>query len=274
MNETHERWANRCLPLLVANESGWVIRNPVGFTATWSGEAAPSAVTIAFDEDVPSPPVVSHFGYGVITWSVPYLFRTPPGYNLLARGPANAPKDGIGPLDGLVETDWAVSTFTMNWKLTTPDRAVGFDAGEPYCMLVPQRRGELEAFEPSVRDIGDDPELQRRLALFFESRRQLHVKHEAARVLPGFEDLATDWEQDYFRGKTADGEPAPEPQTRLQLRRFESPRGCPAQAPGIAVWMRRCRSRNLPVAQSSSDDMGQRRATPAEASGAVGASTR
>ena len=61
------------------------------------------------------------------------------------------------------------------------------------------------------------------LGLFFESRRQLHVKHEAARVLPGFEDLATDWEQDYFRGKTAEGEPAPEHQTRLNLKPFGDP---------------------------------------------------
>jgi hypothetical protein len=225
MNETHERWANRCLPLLIANESGWVIRNRVGFTATWDGEPSPRGVTIEFDAAEPPspPPVVSHFGYGVVTWSVPYLFRTPPGYNLLARGPANEPKDGIGPLDGIVETDWAISTFTMNWKLTSPGKPVTFEAGEPYCMVVPQRRGVLEAFEPSMHDIGDDAELQRRLGLFFESRRQLHVKHEAARVLTGFEDLATDWEQDYFRGRTADGERAPEHQTRLQLRPFGPP---------------------------------------------------
>ena len=36
----------------------------------------------------------SLFGHGILTWTLPYLFRTPPGYNLLARGPANWPKDG------------------------------------------------------------------------------------------------------------------------------------------------------------------------------------
>jgi hypothetical protein len=40
-----------------------------------------------------SPSAISHFGSGILTWNVPYLFRTPPGYNLLVRGPANWPKD-------------------------------------------------------------------------------------------------------------------------------------------------------------------------------------
>lgn len=51
--------------------------------------------------------VVSHFGAGVVTFTVPYLFRTPPSYNLHVRGPTNMPKDGIYPLEGIVETDWS-----------------------------------------------------------------------------------------------------------------------------------------------------------------------
>ena len=49
----------------------------------------------------------SHFGDGILTWHLPILFRTPPGYNLLVRGPANYPKDAVSPLEGIVETDWA-----------------------------------------------------------------------------------------------------------------------------------------------------------------------
>src|SRR5437762_4883338 len=89
INEMEDRWANRCLPLVVANEAGWVLNNEHAFVAVWTGEPSTAAVTIEFDEDLPKPhPVQSHFGYGIITWAVPYLFRTPPGYNLLARGPA------------------------------------------------------------------------------------------------------------------------------------------------------------------------------------------
>ena len=90
MNETQDRFANRCLPLLMANELGWVILNPLAFEATWTGKASPASTTVRFDETAADrkPPVESYFGYGILTWSVSYLFRTPPGWNLLARGPA------------------------------------------------------------------------------------------------------------------------------------------------------------------------------------------
>ena len=59
-------------------------------------------------------------------------------------------------LEGLVETDWAVATFTMNWKLTVPRRLIRFEPDDPICMLVPQRRGELESFEPTVAELRID----------------------------------------------------------------------------------------------------------------------
>ena len=105
MDEANKRWPNRCLPLLVANESGWVLLNPVAFQATWDGAPSPEAVSIDFGDTDPRPfPVSSHFGHGVVTFGIPYIFRTSAGWNLLARGPANWPKEGIAPLEGLVET--------------------------------------------------------------------------------------------------------------------------------------------------------------------------
>ena len=46
----------------------------------------------------------SHFGEAVLTFSLPYLFRTPRGVNLWVKGPSNWIKDGIQPLEGIVET--------------------------------------------------------------------------------------------------------------------------------------------------------------------------
>ncbi len=37
MSATRGGWANRCLPLLIANQSGWELRTPSAFTATWMG---------------------------------------------------------------------------------------------------------------------------------------------------------------------------------------------------------------------------------------------
>ena len=41
MDATPNRYAYRCLPLTITNQTGWWIRNPVGFTAAWSGRPEP-----------------------------------------------------------------------------------------------------------------------------------------------------------------------------------------------------------------------------------------
>jgi hypothetical protein len=222
-NDTHDRFANRCLPLLVANQAGWVIENPLAFEARWNGGRTASATTIEFAE--PGDPeerlVDSHFGYGIVTWAVPYLFRTPPGYNLLARGPANTPKDGIAPLEGLVETDWAVATFTMNWKITRADHPVTFGADEPFCMVVPQRRGELEAFAPELRDLADNADAKAGYERW-STGRDLMTAVKTYGMERGHVTAAQKaWEADYFRGHYPQGGPSPEHQTTLRLRPFE-----------------------------------------------------
>ena len=147
MNSTSGRFANRCLPLLMANQAGWLILNAATVRVRWHGGDGPDSVEIDHDSQSWFHPT-SHFGHGVITWNIPFLFRTPPGFNLLVRGPANQPKHGIACLEGIVETDWTPATFTINWKFTRRRVWATFKAGEPLCFLVPQRRGELEEFIP------------------------------------------------------------------------------------------------------------------------------
>jgi hypothetical protein len=221
MNATDDRWANRCLPLLVANESGWTIHNPAAFTAVWTGEDGSSSVTIEFDGDQPMQTLVeSVFGYGVITWRVPFLFRTPPGWNLLARGPANWPKDGICALEGLVETDWSPMTFTMNWKLTRAGQPVRFEVDEPFCMVVPQRRGELESFLPEVRPLESNPELLADNQWYARRRHDLSVRKFLGQYSKDFEDSRYEWQRDYFKGVRPDGSFAAEHQTQRRLPPF------------------------------------------------------
>src|SRR5881397_1242628 len=51
MNATPSRNAYRCLPLTIANQTGWWIKNPVGFTANWRGPTAPGSIDFRFDVD-------------------------------------------------------------------------------------------------------------------------------------------------------------------------------------------------------------------------------
>jgi Family of unknown function (DUF6065) len=222
MNATAGRSANRCLPLLVANESGWILKNPAAFTATWDGSEARDAIRVQYDDVCPANRMLaaSHFGSGVLTFSVPYLFRTPPGFNLLVRGPANWPKDGICALDGLVETDWSVATFTMNWKITRPDHPISFHEGEPFCMVVPQRRGELARFDPSIAPFESDEDTHRLHLAWARSRHEIQVKKFLGEFSGDFQEYLKAWERQYFKGIYPTGESAPEHETKLRLGEF------------------------------------------------------
>src|SRR5689334_19688094 len=124
MDGVIDNHAYRCLPLSIANSYGWDILAPFGFRAQWSGEAHPRSLALECD-DASIPPrdrVASHFGYGIVTFQLAYLFRTEPGWDLIASGPYNRPKDGIAALTGVIETDWLSFPFTMNWQMTRPGK--------------------------------------------------------------------------------------------------------------------------------------------------------
>lgn len=222
MSETRKGWPNRCLPMRVANQSGWVVLNQCAFTATWFGEENGVDVLIQPDKRGSEQFLpLSHFGYGTLTWNLPLLFRTPPGYNLLVRGPANYPKDGVCPLEGIVETDWTSASFSMSWKLTRKHTPVRFEVDEPICMIVPQRRAELEEFVPELRRIDSDEDLQRAHQTFLRSRDAAKQMEQATRVAAG---EPVDWQSDYTRGRHIGGEPgALDHQTRRELRSFVQP---------------------------------------------------
>lgn len=225
MDTTDERAAYRCLPLTMANQAGWLVTCPATVRMRWDGRPELDAIEMQRWQPADTPDNYaahyrwpsSHFGVGIITWTLPFLFRTPPGYNLLVRGPANSPKDGVSPLEGLVETDWAVATFTMNWKITRPDTWITFVTGEPIAQLVPQRRGELEEFVPEQVPIHTEPALERDNATWCKGRDRFN----AERTIPDSDAAKEGWQKHYSQGKTPSGGVAPEHQTRLHLRGFE-----------------------------------------------------
>lgn len=226
MDATSERFAYRCLPLDMANQAGWWLLNSHSLTVIWNGRADHDALKLSWGSGEPPFPAVSHFGHGILTWHIPYLFRTPPGWNLLVRGPANLPKAGVTPLEGLVETDWAVATFTMNWQLTTVGQPVIFAVDEPICQLVPQRRWELEAFSPELCDLEAAPELAAAYHAWDVSRTQFSQELK----VPDSAAWRRGWQKDYFHGGAPDGTTAPEHQTKLRLRPFAEPAEiCPAE---------------------------------------------
>jgi len=218
MDATSERYAYRCLPLNIANTYGWEILCPAAFTATWNGLTAIDAIAIKMDDDGSAPGMVtSHFGHGVLTFQVPCLFRTAPGFDLMVQGPINRPKDAIQGLTGVVETDWSPYTFTMNWRFTRADTAVRFDKGEPFCHVFPLRRRDIEDIEPTLRPLVDDPETKIQHDCWAASRVQFNRDLNQ----PGSIATVAGWQKRYHQGVDMEGRDiAPGHRTKVRVRRF------------------------------------------------------
>lgn len=200
MDQTAERFAYRCTPLTMANASGWEILNPVGLTATWNGGDQIADISVQGDDGQPLAYAASHFGFGVLTFTTGHLFRTDPGWALWCRGVPNLPKDGIAPLDGIIETDWLPFTFTMNWRFTRPG-SVRFEPGEPFCFITPWQSVAVERVQPRLRPLSAEPELARQFRAWQTSRTSFSTSLTAHDP----DTVARKWQRFYLNGTDASG---------------------------------------------------------------------
>lgn len=215
MDALPQAYAYRCLPLIVANAHGWEICSPVSFDATWNGGAGKEDIVITSAESGLMP--TTHFGSGILTFHVGFLFRTEPGVSLIAQGPVNRPKDAIQALAGVIETDWSPYTFTMNWQFTRADTPVHFEKGEPFCHFFPMGRHALEDIEPEIHPFESDPETLASHKAWSESRNSFNADLHT----PGSDARDKKWQKDYYRGYHPGGDKGPEDHaTRLRLKPF------------------------------------------------------
>ena len=213
--DLNQAQAYRCLPLAMANQHGWQLLSPTGFSVTWNGGLNPADVEITADS--PSPWLSGHFGAGTFTFTLLMIFRTPPGLNLWVSGPPNWFKDGVQPLSALIETDWIPHTFTMNWKLTRPGLTVRFEKDEPFCFFFPVPRGLAESMVPVTAPVSADPALESQHLTARLRRSAYRVQVE----MKGDADDALKHQGWYGRGVLPDGSTTvPEHQRSLKLRPF------------------------------------------------------
>jgi len=217
MDAFSDRHPYRCLPMTMANTTGWEILCPVGFTAEWNGGIEQADVKLAPDhpfvgfEDF----VKSHFSHGTVTFHPGYLFRTPEGWSMWASGPPNHVKDGIQPLVGLVETDWLPFPFTMNWVFTRPGR-VKFAKGEPFCFITLAQDRMLERFELVQRPLERDLDLLDQYEAW-RARRDAFNERLYKREPMAVKEA---WQRYYFKGEMPT-ETDPPPKAHVNKRRLK-----------------------------------------------------
>ena len=220
MDAFAERHPYRCLPLSMANSSGWEILCPVGFSMEWNGGAHQDCITLTPDQPHPDfhDFAKSHFSRGIVTFHPGYLFRTPPGFSMWAGGPPNHVKDGIQPLAGLVETDWLPFPFTMNWIFTRPGR-VRFERGEPFCFITLVQDTVLAQVQPVTRSLSSNDDLRAQYDAWFKQREEFNrrlMKQEPEAVREA-------WQRYYFKGELPD-QTGPAPANHVNKRRLKSMR--------------------------------------------------
>lgn len=216
MDRMFDGFPYRCLPLVMANQLGWVVRSPVGFDAVWNGAKDAAGVELFFDESVPShrrAMVMTHFGGGVLTFSLPWLFRTDAGVSLWVGGVPNEPRAGAFALEGVVETDWSPYTFTMNYRLLDIGRPVRFEAGDAICMVRPVSLAGLEGVRVREASIESAPELKAAFEAWRAKRIAFNARTDRA---------AKEWQRNYFAGRGPDDQRIGQPhvhRTKLVLRK-------------------------------------------------------
>lgn len=209
MDLTPDQFAYRCLPLNIANMHGWEIYCEETVEAIWNGESGTDAIKIIQGHNT----AISHFGSGVLTFHVSCVFRTNPGWNLLTMGTPNRPKRGIQALTGIIETDWAPYSFTMNWIFTEPHYPIKFLKDEPYCFFFPIPRGTVDEVDPLFHKMQSDPDLDQQHSTWVENRRNFindlsdHTSAAAQQK----------WQRNYYRGQQVDNE-AKTPGHQMKIR--------------------------------------------------------
>ena len=220
MEQFADRHPYRCLPLTMANSTGWEILCPMSFTANWNG--GPHQDDLTFEIERPHPDfhefVKSHFSNGIITFHPGYLFRTPPGWSMWAGGPPNHIKDGVQPLVGLVETDWLPFPFTMNWMMTRPGR-VRFERGEPFCFVTLSQDKELESFDVVQRSLESEDELRSQYEAWTAKRSDFNQRLYQREP----EAMKAAWQRYYFKGEVPDDTDF-KPKDHVNKRRLKAPR--------------------------------------------------
>ena len=220
MERFEDRHPYRCLPLTMANCTGWEILCPMAFEAEWNGGKMQTDITLTPDVGHPDfhDFAKSHFSHGVVTFHTGYMFRTAPGWSMWCGGPPNHIKDGIQPLVGLVETDWLPFPFTMNWHFTRPGR-VRFEKGEPFCFISIMEDKKLEGVDMVIRALDSDPDLYGQYEAWANRRAEFNAR--LFRQDP--ETMKAAWQRYYFRGEMPE-ETDYKPKDHVNKRRMQTPR--------------------------------------------------
>jgi tetratricopeptide (TPR) repeat protein len=174
----HRDWFDsyfyHCLPLVMGNQHGFLMLTTYDFVCRWDGTSSIDGVSIHILEPLLDPNYItleSHFGFGILTVQSRYVYRTPPGVNLMVKDPPNYPIHGFSWMNAVVETDNLRRDFTFNIKITQPHLDIYVPRGTPIGCLLPYPRYFLDGYNMSeLKDAEELGKSQRTVNYFSKER--------------------------------------------------------------------------------------------------------
>jgi hypothetical protein len=171
MDDKAQHYAYYCTPLVTANQAGYTILYQNETEVFWDGGGKTSSVKIIHKiQNEYFSHCLSHFTAGIVTFTFPVIFKTPPGWGLLVSGYPNNPINGLQPLEAIVETNWSPFTFTMNFKITETNKLIRIKENTPICRILPYPLNLNEKTNMKFSSIKNNKELNDQYSAWVNSR--------------------------------------------------------------------------------------------------------
>jgi len=190
----------KCLPLVIGNQQGFIVKAEYDFSFYWDGGDSPDSVhiyTYEPEEELNKkfPRIESLLGNGVISITPPFTLRTPPGVNLMTMNPPNHVIPNVTVMTGIVETDNVRRNFGFSLKVQMENIEVRVFAGTPLAAFIPIPRYYSDSFELKLaEDIFDEETINEEMqcmedSLIYREKIEPELKHKVGRQYFNGEDV-------------------------------------------------------------------------------------
>lgn len=138
-----------CLPLLIGNQYGFIVKSVRDLEIMWDGTSDVSGdlnINFLNNDNAEKQSFTDGFGTGILTVQNRFALKTPPGINLLTIQPPNMFIHNMVAMTGVVETDQIRRDFTFNLKVTKPNEVIRIKKGDPLGAFLPIPRYFVDDF--------------------------------------------------------------------------------------------------------------------------------
>jgi hypothetical protein len=157
MDATYNKHAYQCLPLTVANVTGWELILQQDVVVQWDG--GNTVPKVLEGEKFDDRPIAIPSIIGMMSFTTGWAFNTEDGYSTWISGSPNYFVDGAVPLTASIPSYWWPDEFNMNWQITKVGEPILFPKGMPIMHFIIYPNTLLESTEIVVENLWDKPEL-------------------------------------------------------------------------------------------------------------------